>query len=365
MMKRNTRQALFAAIVALALLMESTMSIISTRAATPYHIALSVSNFSSQALSASADDVSDPAHAMFSLQNGTSFWYGVTVQSTPTGMTLTPANAASDLVTTTFSSPLILIPPVGVLPFDQTGKTNRFEALRLMAAFSGPNQQVQLDLSPFEPHAITLDICTFVLQLLGEKSANSQIGLLAPGELKELFDATSTMKDFSNVTNSYIQVLQSNGDTSGMLSHAYDFSKALVAMLTDEGEQKVLSDVLWKIMGKAIPSSTILKTITSFTGVQYGLGIEGFIRDEALILAPTLITQNDPTVLLQSVINTAQSGSTGTATTTTTATVTSTNPVTPKSNSSSTPVIKPTFSPTRNPSPVPVRSPTAITKHSQ
>ena len=89
MMKHNTRQALFAAIVALGLLMGSTMSIVSLQAATPYHIALSVSNFSSQALSASADDVSDPAHAMFSLQNGTSFWYGVAVQSTPTGMILT------------------------------------------------------------------------------------------------------------------------------------------------------------------------------------------------------------------------------------------------------------------------------------
>ena len=69
MMKLNTRQALCAAIVALALLMGSTLSIVTTRAAIPYHISLSVSNFSSQALSASADDVSDPAHAMFSLQN--------------------------------------------------------------------------------------------------------------------------------------------------------------------------------------------------------------------------------------------------------------------------------------------------------
>ncbi len=354
-MKLNTRQALYAAIVAFALLMGSTLSIVTTRAAIPYHIGLSVSNFSSQALSASADDVSDPAHAMFSLQNSTSFWYGVTVQSTPTGMTLTPANAATDLVTTTFSSALTLLPPVGVLPFDQTGKTSRFEALRLMAAFSGPNQQIQLDLSPIEPHAITLDICTFVLQLLGEKSTGSQIGLLAPGELKELFDATSTMKDFSNVSNSYIQVVQSNGDTLGMLGHAYEFSKALVAMLTDAGEQKVLSDVLWKIMGKAIPSSTILNTITSFAGVQYGLGIEGFIRDEALILAPTLIQQTDPTVLLQSVVNTAQPGST----------VTPTIPVTPKVILSSTPVVKTTVTPTSRSSPVPVQSPTAITKHSQ
>ena len=90
-----------------------------------------------------------------------------------------------------------------------------------MAAFSGPDQQIQLDLSPFEPHAITLDICTFLLQLLGEQSANSQIGLLAPGELKELFTATSTMKDFSNVTNSYIKCCKSNGKSAGMLSHAY------------------------------------------------------------------------------------------------------------------------------------------------
>jgi hypothetical protein len=334
MKKYNLQQGIITVFFAVCLLLANAVGIISTRAATfptpvaldttvaPFHVTLSVSNFSNQSLAASADDVSDPARAMFSLQNGTPLWYGITTQSNPTGMTPTAANPTGDVVTTTFYGSTPLLPPVGILPFDQTNKGMRYETLRLMAAFSAPNQQLQITLSPFEPHAITLDIYTFLLQLLGEQAATPQIGLLASGMLQELFNASSTMKDFGNVTNDYVQVLQAAPDTATMLGRAYDFAQALSTMLTDEGEQHVLSDLLWKILGKTIPYAAILKTLTSFASVQFGLGIEGFIRDEALVLAPTLLQQNTPTVLLQSAVNTAQPASTTTANATNTVTVT-------------------------------------------
>lgn len=353
MKKYNLRRGSITLFFAIGLLFTSAVSIVSTRAATfttpaapnttaiPFHVTLSVSNFSNQSLAASADDVSDPAHAMFSLQNGTSLWYGITAQSNPTGMTPTVANPTGDVVTTTFFGSVPLLPPVGVLPFEQASKGMHYETLRLMAAFSAPNQQLQLTLSPFEPHAITLDIYTFLLQLLGEQAPTPQIGLLAPGMLQELFNASSTMKDFGNVTNDYVQMLQAAPDTSVMLSHAYAFSQALVAMLTDEGEQHVLSDLLWKILGKTIPYAAILKTLISFGTVEFGLGIEGFIRDEALVLAPTLLQQNTPTVLLQSAANTAQPTSTTTANATNTVPVTATPAVavTPTHTAKSTPTV--------------------------
>ena len=340
MKKYKLRRGSITLFCAICLLLASAVSIISTKAATftttaasyatttPFSVTLSVSNFSNQSLAASADDVSDPAHAMFSLQNGTPLWYGIATQSNPAGMTPTAANPTEDVVTTTFFGSTPLLPPVGILPFDQASKGMHYETLRLMAAFSAPNQQLQLTLSPFEPHAITLDIYTFLLQLLGEQAATPQIGLLAPGTLQEIFNASSTMKDFGNVTNDYVQMLQAAPDTSAMLIHAYAFSQAVVAMLTDEGEQHVLSDLLWKILAKTIPSAAILKTLTSFAFVQYGLGIEGFIRDEALVLAPTLLQQNTPTVLLQSTVNATQPTSTTTTTATATPTVTATNSAT-------------------------------------
>lgn len=345
MKKYNLRQSSSITFFAACLLLANAVSIISTNASTftpsaaldttttPLHVTLSVSNFSNQSLVASADDLSDPAHAMFSLQNGTPLWYGITTQSNPTSIMPTASNpttttSTGDVVTTTFYGSTPLLPPIGILPFDQVSKGSHYETLRLMVAFSAPNQQLQITLSPFEPHAITLDIYTLLLQLLGEQAATPQIGLLAPGTLQELFNASSTMKDFGNITNNYVQLLQSAPNTSAMLSHAYDFSQALASLLTDEGEQHVLSDLLWKILAKTIPSSAILKTLIGFTSVQFGLGIEGFIDDEALVLAPTLLQQNTPTVLLQSAANVAQPTPTSTTTATATTTVAATSSAT-------------------------------------
>ena len=41
---------------------------------TPYHVTITTSNFRIAQLSASADDLSNPQHVLFHLQNGTSRW---------------------------------------------------------------------------------------------------------------------------------------------------------------------------------------------------------------------------------------------------------------------------------------------------
>lgn len=294
------------------LLIASVLSILPAHAAAPYHVSLTASNFSLRIISAPADDLSDPTHARFSLQNGTPLWYGITIQSTPSGMVPTPANGPGDLITTTFLDSIPLLPPAGVLPFDQTNGSFRFETLKLAVAFSGPNQQMQFDLTPFEPHAVTLDMLALLLQLLGQKNAGQQIGLLMPGALKVLFDATSTMKDFTNLTNDYVQVLRAIPDTKAMLVYAYSWARDLVSLLTDANEQGVLADLLWKVLGKTLPYNSILKTISSFSQAQFGLGMEGFIKDESLILGTLLLQQNDPTILLQTAANTPRPGPTPT-----------------------------------------------------
>ncbi len=85
-----------------------------TRASGPYKITLTTTNFS-QPLQATAADLNDPAHALFNLQNGTSFWYSVSVQSTPAGITPVPADP-SDLFTTTLHGISPLLPPASALP---------------------------------------------------------------------------------------------------------------------------------------------------------------------------------------------------------------------------------------------------------
>ncbi len=78
----------------------------------------------------------------------------------------------------------MLLPPAGILPFDQSNGTYTYETLRLALAFSGPNQQVQLTLNPFDSHAAALDVLTLILQLLGQRNGMAQLGLLAPNNLQ-------------------------------------------------------------------------------------------------------------------------------------------------------------------------------------
>lgn len=352
-MRVSSRNAVAAAL-AICVLIAGVLSIVPIRAASPYHVTLTTSNFNLHLLSASAEDLSDTSHAMFSLQNGTPLWYGISIQSNPSGMTPVPASGSADIVTSTFSGSILLLPPAGVLPFDQSNNAFHFETLKLAVAFSGPNQQIQFDLSPFETHAVTLDMLTLLLQLLGEKNTGAQIGLLAPSGLQEIFDSTSTMKDFQSLTNDYIQILQALPVKTAMLTNAYKWAKDLVALLTDADEQQVLVDLLWKILGKTVPYSTVLKTVTSFAGAQFGLGMEGFISDEALVIGSVLIQQNDPTVTLQTVVSTPRPRPTPTQ-----QRPTPTPTSIPDPPATTIPAPSPTRSPTPEPSPSPTRKATA------
>ncbi len=289
--------------------------VMTTRAASPYHATLSTSNFTLQTLEVGADDMSDPTHVTFHLQNGSPFWYGITVQSTPSGMMPTPANQSGDLVTNTFLGTTMLLPPAGVLPFDRSNGTYSYEALRLALAFSGPNEQVQLTLNPFDSHAAALDVLTLILQLLGQRNGMAQIGLVTPGGLGAVFNEVSTMQDFSSLTNDYTQLLQSATQTNGTtnstgatdsgasLAQAYTCAKDLVALLTNQSEQLLLGNMLWNLVGKVISRANILAAIASFNAAQFALGVEGFLRDEATAMGTSLFQASNPTVLIQTLLN--------------------------------------------------------------
>lgn len=302
--QRQHRQWLLATSIICTLILTNALLIMSTKAASPYHATISTSNFTLQTLEVGVDDMNDPSHVTFHLQNGSPFWYSITVQSTPSGITPTPANQSSDLVTTTFVGTTMLLPPAGILPFDRSNGTYTYETLRLALTFSGPNQQVQLTLNPFDTHAATLDVLTLVLQLLGQRNGMAQMGLLAPNTLPALFNAVSTMQDFNSLTNDYLQLLQSTTSSTGTsLSQAYTCAKDLVALLTNQSEQLLLGNTLWNLLGKVIPRTSILSTIASFSSAQFALGIEGFLKDEAQALGSSLLQVSNPTVQIQTLPN--------------------------------------------------------------
>ena len=265
---------------------------------TPYAVTITSNNFRVPFVTVATDDMSDPGNARFSLQNGSSLWYSISVTSTPSGIVPTAATT-NDLVTTTFLGSTPLLPPAQVLPFDSSNGSYSFETLKLKAAFSGPGQQVQLELVPLEQHAVTLDVLTLLLQLLGQKQTHLQIGLLETGVLQNIFTELGSIKDFESLVENYTQVLQSGQDA--ILPHAYDCAQNIASLLSDSSEQSALADVLWRVLGKAISRDSILTTINSFVQTQFGLAIEGFINSEVGTMTGMFSQDGNPTVLLQTV----------------------------------------------------------------
>ncbi len=269
---------------------------------TPYHVTIITSNFRIAQLSASADDVSNPQHVLFHLQNGTSLWYGISMTSTPAGI-IPLAATPSDIVSTTFLNAVPLLPPAQVLPLDSWNGIYHFQTLQLGVSFTGPGQQFQLTLSPTEPHAVTLDIITMLLHLLGLHSEGTQIGLLENGLLSTIFTATGGMKDFESLVQNYSQVLTGGTDTTQPLTYAYACALDLSNLLSDNSEQTTLADVLWRIEGKAISRDSILQSIIGFSQAQSGLAIEGYIKGQATMFAPMLSGVDSPKVELQTMSN--------------------------------------------------------------
>jgi len=270
-------------------------------APTPYAVTITSNNFRVPLITLSTDDISDAGNASFSLQNGTSLWYGITLSSTPAGIVPTAANPTNDLVSTTFLGSTPLLPPAQVLPFDQWNGSYHFEMLKLKAAFSGPSQQVQLELSPMEQHAVTLDVLTLLLQLLGQKQNNIQIGLLESGVLQNIFSSVANIKDFSTLVEDYTQALTATQNTTTLLPHAYACALTIASLLSDGSEQAALADVLWRLQGKAVARETILKTIVDFAQTQFGLATESFINNYMGTLSGMFSQSGNPTVLLQTI----------------------------------------------------------------
>lgn len=292
-----------------------------------FSVVFSTRNFRSQLIAATSNESSNSGHITFTLQNGTPLWYGISTQTTPSALMLTPANPSGDLITSTFFATTPLLPPAHILPMDQWNGTYHFEALHLAATFTDKGQQVQLQLTPTEPRAVTLDVLTLILQLLGQQSDGAQIGLLGPGTLKDVFDATSNMKDFNALVTNYEQVLQAVPDTSATLTRAYACALNLSALFSDTSEQNILADVLWKIQGKVIARADILKAITSITQTQFALASEMFINNQSLALGSALFQQAAPTIQLQSVdASTPTTAPTATASVTPIASASSTLP---------------------------------------
>jgi hypothetical protein len=264
-----------------------------------YTMTFSITNFNSPSLLADADDLSNPMNSFFRLKNGTHLWYAITVKSRPAGISLTPADPADDLIAATFFGTFPLLPPIQILPFDQQDNTYPYEILKLQASFYGPDQHLQLILSPIDPHAVTLDILNLLLNLLGQHAPTASIGLLAPGTLAEILALAPTMKDFQALIKSYTSALQNAANRSKVQKYAHQCSVNLTALLGNAKEQAMLATMLWKMQGKAISRQSILSTIVQFSTLPFAQPLTDSISNTLFALSSTLLQQNMPSLFLQ------------------------------------------------------------------
>jgi len=136
-----------------------------------------------------------------------------------------------------------------------------------------------------------------------------QIGLLAPGELQAIFTASSSMQYLQSFASDYLSLLQSVPSSSGpngqntLFQPAYTSASDLVALVTDTTERAQLADILWRLLGKTIDPASIARALATFGQAQFGLGILGYLKDNALAVGSTLFQQNNPVVTIQSVPN--------------------------------------------------------------
>ncbi len=317
--------------------------------AAPNIVTFSISNFTTALLSTTADDLSSANCCLFHIQNGTPWWYSIVARSAPKGIQLQPAVAQNDLVTATFFGTIPLLPPVNVLPFDQQGTSFAYEELQLQATLYGPDQRLQLTLTPFEVHAIMLDILGFLPRVLGLRMPAMQMGLLIPGTLTEVLALATTMKDFSALTSDYIAVLDSMPDAVKGEKSAQAFANDMKTLLMDPVEQGVLGDILWKVEGKVLTHESILSVLQSFSQVQFELAVSNFILDTALTQEAIFDQHHLPTIVLQTPI---------TITPTPKPTATPTPTPTPKPTATPMPTPTPKLMPT--PTPIPTLVPTPV-----
>jgi hypothetical protein len=311
-------------------------------AASPYVVRFSTRNFGIQFLHTQPQDLSNPQHVTFSLTNGAALWYGIEVQSQPTDLQVVAADPLNDLVSSEFAQ-YGLLPPSGIIPINTDGTF--FETVHLATSFSGPQQQIQVTLNPFDIPAATFDVFDLVLQLLGEVSTNVQVGLLEPGHIQQINDEIRAEGDFIKVINDFVGLLHAVVQHStNVLGASSAFVIDLLKLFATKSNLARLVRILTLIVGPAVPG--IATTLASYASGLHAflviLKLTKFLADWALALGSYLF-QNDtfPTVILQ-----------------TDASVTPTSTLT--ATASPTRIPTPTLTSTVSPTPIPTSPPPTL-----
>ncbi len=270
-------------------------------AAAPYQVIFSTRNFGSQVfLYAYPGDLRNPQQVTFGLDSTATLWYGIEIHSQPLGLKPQAADPSNDRV----ASLLIdngLLPPAGAIPVELFAQESM-----LLASFSGPGQKLQLSINPFNSKALTLDVLNILIQILGDHTLGSQVGVLVPGNLKAIFALVKLMPDLEDFIFNYSAAL---GDVVSnrpdrVSVEALACAKDLYKLFKGSTELVRLTEILTRLIGPAIGSAatTLASWVSGIAEVITIAELSRYLADFMLSLGTYLLQGGMlPTIVLQTV----------------------------------------------------------------
>lgn len=292
--------SLLCAVLASALLGAPPTAVHAQRQETPaFHVELTESFFGAQALSAKPDDLAHPDHARFTITNSSELWYSVKIYTASDALKPVAANPGDDLVSAAMAESGLLMPS-GIIPINPD--LSLYQHVTLESHFTGPDQQVKLELNPFSSEAGALDIVRLVLMFVGQQEVAQEAGILIPGALKEIVRDFNNVRDLTNLVNDFVKLLNAVVHGESPVGPANAVVNDLLHVAGDASELAVLGAALGLALGKHVNINPLK--------IVLGIGDAAkYLTDQIRSLGAYLfLNGNYPTITLRTVADTTPSG---------------------------------------------------------
>lgn len=257
--------------------------------------------FGAQFLSISADDLSHPERATFTITSYSELWYKMLEYPSDPSLAPVAANPPNDLLSQALAG-VDLMAPTGIFPLNSDFTT--LERIHLQVHFTKPGQQLQIVFNPFDIEPAGLDVIHLLLLLAGDEDASAELGLLKSGTIKEVLDQIQKASDFVHLVNDFTSMLSAavHGDWLGTLGAAHAYMSDLIHLASIPAELIQLGSIFALTVGQSVARkdlSNLLKVVARVLSILDGAK---YLADLVMSFGNYLIyNSNYPTITLSSV----------------------------------------------------------------
>ena len=271
------------------------------RAQAPFEVTFSTQNFGGVLLRAEPNNLDNPAHAIFTVEDGSQLWYSLEVQASPSSLHLHAADLLHDLVSATFTK-VGLLKPSQILLVNAKGEVA--EDLNLAVDFTEPNQRLQVTLDPFDYKAAAMDVIGLLLDYVGLVTPSTQVGLLAVNQITEILEAVEKFQELNELVHDLITLGKDIANGKSITNDGLNIAVDMYHVFGTKATREKLAAILAKAVQGALPNSSVVKTVLSFP-LQKLLTLAQIAEfyDEYLFETGVFVYHHGqlPTILLQSV----------------------------------------------------------------